>query len=254
MGLFRKFWQAALICLVMTGSPAFAHDGTHSNNSAASKATLEMLKGTEDDRALYQQLRSSWSEIFPSGNRNAGGAVFFKHILDRYTDRDTFMAMNKFYCPVSGSLVDAGSEPEFVYADDAATGAPVCGSLYRCCWPCSCDIMRLASVQQMPFTFDSGPEDIHVFVIDNPCAKDDFPEEVFRGDFCNGEDINTDRVHSVDGKIVIGVLHDGFQCTAEQVAWIGLHRVTGGQCAPRNATPVDKLRGGMGDIFIQLAD
>ena len=172
--MVRMFWKTVLICLVMTGSPALAHDGTHSNNSAASKATLEMLKGTEDDRALYQQLRSSWSEIFPSGNRNAGGAVFFKHILDRYTDRDTFMAMNRFYCPVSGSLVDAGSEPEFVYADDAATGKPVCGSLYRCCWPCSCDIMRLASVQQMPFTFDSGPEDIHVFVIDNPCAKDDF--------------------------------------------------------------------------------
>lgn len=259
MQSFLSLCRLAVILLFAVGTPATAHDGAHDGKHASgtplvSQETLDLLKGSNSDEALYQKLKASWSDIFPSGNRNAGGAVFFKHILDRYTDRDMFMKMNQFYCPVSGSLVDAGSEPEFVYAGDMANGTPVCGNLYRCCWPCSCDIMRLASVRQMTFTFDSGPEDIHVFVIDNPCTKDDFPREVFRGDFCKGEAINTDRVHSVDGQVVIGVLHDGFQCTMEQVAWIGLHRVTGGQCAPRNATPVDKLRGGMGDIFIQLAD
>ena len=52
-------------------APVLAHDGTHGSSAATSRATLEMLKGTEDDRALYQQLRASWNEIFPSGNRNA---------------------------------------------------------------------------------------------------------------------------------------------------------------------------------------
>ena len=31
---------------------------------------------TEAD--LYQELRESWNDIFPAGNRNAGGAQFFK--------------------------------------------------------------------------------------------------------------------------------------------------------------------------------
>jgi hypothetical protein len=91
-------------------------------------------------------------------------------------------------------------------------------------------------------------------VIKNPCGKSDFPQEVSRDDFCIGEKINKERVHVVEDDIVIGILHDGFQCSLEQVAWIGLHKVTGGMCAPRNSTPVDRLQGGMGDIFVKLAD
>ena len=36
------------------------------------------------DDVLYAELRANWNDIFPSGNRNAGGAMFFKYILDNY--------------------------------------------------------------------------------------------------------------------------------------------------------------------------
>ena len=153
------------------------------------------------------------------------------------------MTLNRFYCPVSGSTVDPSSEPEFVFAEDATTGKPVCGSLYRCCWPCSCDIMRLAQIRNITLNFDNRPTNLYAFVIDNPCSKPDFPKEVSREDFCVGKKINQDRVHVIEDQIVIGILHDGFQCTLEQVAWIGLHRVTGGMCAPRNSTLSTGLRG-----------
>ena len=114
--------------------------------------------------------------------------------------------------------------------------------------------MRLAQIRNITLTFENAPVTLYAFVMDNPCGKPDFPKQVSRDDFCVGEDINQDRVHIVEDQIVIGILHDGFQCTLEQVAWIGLHRVTGGMCAPRNATPIDQLKGGMGDIFAELAD
>ncbi len=206
------------------------------------------------DSELFAELKADWNKIFPSGNRNAGGAMFFKHILDNYKDEDEFFALNRFYCPVSGSTVDPSSEPEFVFVDDVITGKPICGSLYRCCWPCSCDIMRMAEIRDITLTLNNGPVNLYAFVIKNPCGKSDFPQEVARDDFCIGEKINKERVHVVEDDIVIGILHDGFQCSLEQVAWIGLHKVTGGMCAPRNSTRVDRLQGGMGDIFVKLAD
>ena len=114
--------------------------------------------------------------------------------------------------------------------------------------------MRLAKVRKVALEFQDGPADIHLFVIENPCTKPDFPPEISRSIFCDGEQINEARVHAIEGDIVIGVLHDGFECSLEQVAWIGLHRVTGGQCMPRNQTPINQLQGGMGDIFVRLAD
>ena len=30
----------------------------------------------------YEELRADWGKIFPNKNRNAGGALFFKYILD----------------------------------------------------------------------------------------------------------------------------------------------------------------------------
>ena len=63
------------------------------------------------EAALYQELRESWDDIFPTGNRNAGGAMFFKHILENYHDLNEFMIMSRFYCPVSGSFVDPAAQP-----------------------------------------------------------------------------------------------------------------------------------------------
>ena len=62
----------------------------------------------------YEELRADWGKIFPNKNRNAGGALFFKYILNNSNSRDEFFEKNKMYCSVSGSLVRPGSQPEFV--------------------------------------------------------------------------------------------------------------------------------------------
>ena len=36
------------------------------------------------DDVLYAELGANWTNFFPSGNGNAGGALFFKFILENY--------------------------------------------------------------------------------------------------------------------------------------------------------------------------
>ena len=71
--------------------------------------------------------------------------------------------------------------------------------------------------------------------------------------FCNGERINVNRIYTVDGMPVIGVLHQAAECTNGDLENIKDNWITGRQCMLRNHTPIDNLQGGMGGIFNKLA-
>ena len=201
----------------------------------------------------YEELRADWGKIFPNKNRNAGGALFFKYILDNANSRDEFFEKNKMYCSVSGSLVRPGSQPEFVSVR-GHNEELVCGSLYRCCWPCSCDVMKFVQVQALEKTFDDKPELINVLTIKNPCEKPDFPEEVDRESICVGKSLNKKRVTEINGRLVVGVLFEGKICSPKDIEKINREVITGSYCPLRNNTPLKEVRGGMGDIFIKMAN
>ena len=201
----------------------------------------------------YEELRADWGKIFPNKNRNAGGALFFKYILDNSNSRDEFFEKNKMYCSVSGSLVRPGSQPEFVSVRGHDEQL-VCGSLYRCCWPCSCDVMKFVQVQALEKTFDDKPELINVLTIKNPCEKPDFPEEVDRESICVGKSLNKKRVTEINGRLVVGVLFESKICSPKDIEKINREVITGSYCPLRNNTPLKEVRGGMGDIFIKMAN
>ena len=201
----------------------------------------------------YEELRADWGKIFPNKNRNAGGALFFKYIFDNSDSRDEFFEKNKMYCSVSGSLVQPGSQPEFVSVRGQDEEL-VCGSLYRCCWPCSCDVMKFVQVQALEKTFDDKPELINVLTIKNPCEKPDFPEEVDRESICVGASLNKKRVTEINGRLVVGVLFEGKICSPKDIEKINREVITGSYCPLRNNTPLKEVRGGMGDIFIKMAN
>ena len=201
----------------------------------------------------YEELRADWGKIFPNKNRNAGGALFFKYILDNSNSRDEFFEKNKMYCSVSGSLVRPGSQPEFVSVRGHDEQL-VCGSLYRCCWPCSCDVMKFVQVQALEKTFDDKTELINVLTIKNPCEKPDFPEEVDRESICVGKSLNKKRVTEINGRLVVGVLFESKICSPKDIEKINREVITGSYCPLRNNTPLKEVRGGMGDIFIKMAN
>ncbi len=202
----------------------------------------------------YEELRSDWGKIFPNKNRNAGGALFFKYILDNSNSRDEFFEKNKMYCSVSGSLVRPGSQPEFVSVRGQYENELICGSLYRCCWPCSCDVMKFVQVQALEKTFNDKTELINVLTIKNPCEKADFPEEVDRDSICIGNSLNKKRVTEINGRLVVGVLFESKICSPKDIEKINREVITGSYCPLRNNTPLKEVRGGMGDIFIKMAN
>ena len=214
---------------------------------------LIQFKAIADERNYHKELITDWSRIFPDGNRNAGGPKFFKYILDKEITYKDFVEFNKLYCTVSGSLIDPGSDSEFLFIKESKTDKKICGNYYRCCIPCSCDIMKYSEVEKMKFRFLDGTEEFYVFTINNPCSKKDFPDRVNKNYFCNGKNINNNEVYNLNGRIVIGLLHNGRSCKKDEIDFVKSHQVTGRFCELRNNTPLENLEKGMGDIFIRLA-
>ena len=206
-----------------------------------------------DERNYYQELVNDWNKIFPDQNRNAAGPKFFKHIISKDITYQEFLEFNKLYCAVSGSLINPNSEPEKVYLSEVDTKDKICGDYYRCCIPCSCDVMKYAKVKKMKHKFKDVEKEFYVLTIKNPCGKNDFPKRVNRDYFCDGKDLSKDQVVEIDNRLVIGLFYEGKLCAKSDIAKVDSHQVTGMFCEFRNNTPLDQLKTGMGDIFIKLA-
>ena len=205
------------------------------------------------DFNYYEDLEKDWIKIFPDQNRNAAGPKFFKHILDKEITYQDFIEYNKLYCAVSGSLISPNSRPDFVYLKSAENGEKICGFYHKCCFPCSCDLMKYSQVKNMKHKFSDGEKEFTVLTIKNPCGKNDFPREVNRNYFCNGEVLDNNQVVSIDNRLVIGLLHNSSKCNEQSIAAIDKDEYTGAYCQLRNNAPLEQVQGGMGDIFIKMA-
>ena len=205
------------------------------------------------DFNYYDDLVKDWIKIFPDQNRNAAGPKFFKHILDKEITYQDFIEYNKLYCAVSGSLISPNSRPDFVYLKSAENGEKICGFYHKCCFPCSCDLMKYSQVKNMKHKFSDGEKEFTVLTIKNPCGKKDFPREVNRDYFCNGKVLDNNQVISIDNRLVIGLLHNSSKCNEQSIAAIDKDEYTGAYCELRNNAPLEQVQGGMGDIFIKMA-
>tara|TARA_A100000164_G_scaffold3657_1_gene3204 strand:- start:476 stop:1111 length:636 start_codon:yes stop_codon:yes gene_type:complete len=205
------------------------------------------------DFNYYEDLAKDWIKIFPDQNRNAAGPKFFRHILDKKTTYQDFIEYNKLYCAVSGSLISPNSKPDFVYLKSAENEDKICGFYYKCCFPCSCDLMKYSQVKNMKYKFLDGEKEFPVLTIKNPCEKKDFPREVNRNYFCNGDKLDNKQVVLIDNRLVIGLLHNASKCNEQSIAAIDKDEYTGTYCKIRNNAPLEQVQGGMGDIFIKMA-
>jgi hypothetical protein len=206
-------------------------------------------KSNEKFSNRYNNLTQNWNKIFPDGNRNAAGAKFYKYILDLDLSYEEFLEYNKLYCPVSGSLVSEGSKPDFIKMKELGKNQMYCGYYYRCCWPCSCDIMKYAKIVKHKYK----SKEIYMIVIKNPCIKKNFPEEVNKKYLCEDNNLDEDQVITYNNHLVIGLLQDVKKCDDNDIKNIDNDEITGKECKKRNNLPLDKLYSGMGDIFIKLA-
>ena len=113
--------------------------------------------------------------------------------------------------------------------------------------------MKYSKTQKMKHKFTDIEKEFYVLTIDNPCGKKDFPIQVNKNYFCNGDKLDKSQVSVLENKLVIGYLHESRKCLSTDLDYINTHQVTGKFCEFRNNTPLDQLKSGMGDIFIKLA-
>lgn len=201
-----------------------------------------------NDRELYEKLMDDFSKIFPDRNRNSGGPQFYHHIVSMNPNREEFIKYNTFYCAVSGSPIDPSREG---ISDNIIVngidGKTYYGKYYRCCWPCSCDIMRdnLVQVEDHTITLRDGDFIHKVLTINDPCLYEDrIPSEITCFECEN--DMTQNGIHTDSGRLIIGILHDVVEYEYQNIDDIL------DMCDTRNSTPIDELRGGMGDISLQL--
>ena len=195
--------------------------------------------------------------------------LIFKYIYEKLaTSHDLFKRYSRFYCGVSGSIVKPGGERYDVVKIKDANGQCIVGKYHRCCWPCSCDIMKHARAEQVTMALPNDTTQAQgtywVLTIDDPCGKcdvlpcPDLPREVTAFDCGGGVTRNGLRVkdgsltEGADGRLIFAVLMDA-EPASETSATVDVDLMR--MCQRRiDATPavLDTL-GGMGDIFVKLA-
>lgn len=156
--------------------------------------------------------------------------------------------MNTFYCAVSGSPIDPSRGKTYDnIVVNGLDGKKYYGKYYRCCWPCLCDIMRKDTVYVEPFTvkLKDGEYNHYVLTISDPCLNSDrIPSEITC--FQCENNMTQNGIHTDSGRLIIGVLHDVELYKNQDVSDIL------DMCDNRNSTPIDELKGGMGDISVKL--
>ena len=197
---------------------------------------------------IYNQFMDThYKDIFPYGNRNAGGPMFYKKIFelcDTMT-QDEFHLHHSFYCGVSGSIIQSPEQYDYIKVK-GIDGNEYYGKYYRCCWPCLCDIMKYVYLDTHVAKLKDKNYEHYVLVIGDPCNKE-LPKEVSGYNCVNN--ITENGIRTNNGHLIIGVLHD------VEIYDESRHNIEDvmNQCKERMDTNPEDLKGGMGDIFVKLS-
>eukprot|EP00930_Biecheleria_cincta_P089508 TRINITY_DN78833_c0_g1_i1.p1 TRINITY_DN78833_c0_g1~~TRINITY_DN78833_c0_g1_i1.p1 ORF type:complete len:282 (-),score=32.49 TRINITY_DN78833_c0_g1_i1:263-1066(-) len=207
-----------------------------------------------------QDLSSQYCNIFQTGNRNAASFRWFKFLADRASSKSEseFLALNKGYCPISGSPIP-GTQSGKVTLKKVGGGTET-GLFHFCCWPCLCDMIDLVRVDTKSISRSGGSSNLRVLVIGDPCTNASQLTEPFSDPFgrgsqitlenaapevtCSGSKVN-EAVFSDGGHPIIGILYtDAGSATIEADDMVT-------QCSERADAGFNS---GMGLIFRKVAE
>ena len=221
----------------------------------------EIVEGfsMDEKRVLFNEfMENHYRNIFPDGGRNSGGPMFYNYFVNNMElDREHFILYNQFYCGVSGSIVSpdrAGGNISNQIVLDDLTGNKWFGKYYRCCVPCLCDLMRYTKVESHTVQLTDGPYEHVVITIDDPCINSDMiPSQVTA--FQCSNNLTQNGVRTSSGRLIVAVLFGHHETSEQPVPYDpNTHTIDGDQfCDQRICQAPTELRGGMGDIFVELS-
>ena len=206
-------------------------------------------------------------------NRNAAGFRFFRYFMKNLiVDEETFDYYNKFYCAVSGSIVNPNRPNNYsVIKMKDMNDKSVIGRYYRCCTPCLSDIVKYARVVKTEINVNGKTFTRNLITIGDPCmnitkfidqrSKEPLIRGLDKRAFMCSNGFDRDGLTSLglrvangkltenNGRLVIGAL---LPLTKEDDA---SGAFTGCEDKMRTCSHpviVNNL-GGMGDIFVEMA-
>ena len=233
---------------------------------------------------LYEKIENEWDSIFPDSNRNSGGVQFFHYIYRVLKpNKEDFDIYNKLYCGVSGSLIDVDTilnNDEYNMLNDACdlvkikhiNGGYRCGYFYRCCQPCSCDIMNSKDtdvfVEDIELKLDNNYYQYSVLTIPDPCrnsitisdsemlpdpSDNTKPWEDVSSFTCINK-MTDNAVKTESGRIIFAILFNSSICNdQEYINHEFFDENLNVYCDKRNNKKENIENEGMGDIFLELA-
>ena len=222
----------------------------HNVTTKSENPTITKKSSIIDKTNLYNNLMNNFNKIFPDNNRNAGGPQFFKFIVDLNPSKKEFEMYNTFYCGVSGSPIDPSRKDNFEYTiiKDIYNN-DIYGKYYKCCWPCVCDIMKYAIVDDFTISLDNNNYTYKVLTINDPCKNNsNIPKQVTS--FKCIDQVTSNGLFSDNNRLIFALFHDARQATESD--YNNISDIIN-KCRNRNNTSPDMLKGGMGDIFVKLS-
>jgi len=120
-------------------------------------------------------LVGKYSQIFPTGNRNAASYKWFSYIFacanSGGIDSTEFEKLGKGFCPISGSPIDGATTGKIELPKIG--GGTITGKFHFCCAPCICDITDIVHVDTKTVQFKDQSKQYHVLVHGDPCKNPD---------------------------------------------------------------------------------
>tara|TARA_B100001094_G_scaffold332137_1_gene402948 strand:+ start:2288 stop:3193 length:906 start_codon:yes stop_codon:yes gene_type:complete len=236
------------------------------------------------ENLYHNHLKIDFNTIFPSANRNGGGAHFFAYAYQKFKNQHTpkystdsfdsnqFENFHKIYCAVSGSPIKPQGDNTSRTSDlklkklskvnkpdqELIDNDFIIGKYYRCCTPCICDLMKhsVVSDNKIEITNDNESVSLYLILIKNPCNNpNQIPPQAPAFACINGM-LDSDKVIYLDeitgdnedsNYLVIGVLYDHPDPSQYDIS----SDMANFRCEERFTS--DKPPGGMGEIFIKLS-
>ena len=215
----------------------------------------------EQKKENYNELRQSFSIIFPESNRNAGGPQYINYLVNNCETHDEFSLKTKMFCGVSGSLlnenIDNTKDIIMLYDYD---GNKHFGYYHRCCIPCNCDIMRCGKIENIEIEINGIKKGYKAITITDPCNNNKLDDISEVNSFICENNITKNAIKTDKGNIIVAILHDfndthysNNQYINNIEEYIKNHENTK-NCSERNEMKPEELRFGMGDIFVRLCE
>ena len=216
-----------------------------SDKQSQQKSASRKSQFGSDKNKMFKYLREKmFPEIFKGVGRNSAGFAWFKYLTEQNFSTEDFDLFNQMYCGVSGAIVDPSNPKNFDYIRLKKGEKYKMGKYYRCCDPCCSDLMR-----EDGNTHEYGDKIYDVITIVDPCKNvSKIPKQVDAIQCEAGKTAN--GILSKTGRLIMAVLYPvDTENEKAQANYSQLKK----KYENREKQDPQKIKGGMGDIFVKLS-